>query len=83
MKTRPVGAQLFHAGGWTDRHEANSCFWAILLIGIKMLHLTVKRPRENCYCYKVHQLKCVIYVGYKRQSVPVTGPVWPRRWVEV
>jgi len=27
MKIRPVGAELFHADRWTDRHgEANSCF---------------------------------------------------------
>jgi hypothetical protein len=27
MKIRPVGAELFRAGGWTDRHyEANSRF---------------------------------------------------------
>jgi len=27
MKIRPVGAELFHADGWTDRHdEANSQF---------------------------------------------------------
>jgi hypothetical protein len=27
MKLRPVGAELFHVGGRTDRHdEANSCF---------------------------------------------------------
>ena len=27
MKSHPVGAQLFHADGWTDRHdEANSRF---------------------------------------------------------
>ena len=26
MKTRPVGADLFHADGQTDRHEANSRF---------------------------------------------------------
>jgi len=28
MKNHPVGAELFHAGGETDRHdEANSRFW--------------------------------------------------------
>jgi len=27
MKIRPVGAELFHTDGWTDRHvEANSRF---------------------------------------------------------
>jgi len=27
MKIRPVGAELFHADGWTDRHdETNSRF---------------------------------------------------------
>jgi hypothetical protein len=27
MKIHPVGAELFHADGWTDRHdEANSRF---------------------------------------------------------
>jgi len=27
MKIRPVGAELFHVDGQTDRHdEANSCF---------------------------------------------------------
>jgi len=27
MKIRPVGAELFHADGQTDRHDkANSCF---------------------------------------------------------
>jgi len=27
MKIRPVELELFHAGGWTDRHdEARSCF---------------------------------------------------------
>jgi len=26
MTLRPVGAQLFHAGGWTDTHdEADTC----------------------------------------------------------
>jgi len=26
MKIRPMGAELFHADGLTDGHEANSCF---------------------------------------------------------
>jgi len=27
MQIRPMGAELFHTGGWTDRHdEANSRF---------------------------------------------------------
>ena len=26
MKTHPVGAELFHVGGWTDRHDATKSF---------------------------------------------------------
>jgi len=28
VKIYPVGIELLHADGWTDRHdEANGCFW--------------------------------------------------------
>jgi hypothetical protein len=26
IKIRPMGAELFHADGWMDRHEVNSRF---------------------------------------------------------
>ena len=36
MKIRPVGAELFHADGWTDRHdEANKRFSPNLLMRLK------------------------------------------------
>jgi hypothetical protein len=30
MKIRPVGAQLFHVGGWTDRHDETKSLFEIL-----------------------------------------------------
>ena len=77
-KIRPVGAELFHSGGRTDRHEANSCFWAILLMGLQMFHFTVKNPRENillvqitlaqmCYLCGMHELFIVSLI--KRTKV--------------
>jgi hypothetical protein len=44
MKIRPVGAELFHADGRTDRHdEANSCFFAILRTRLKTSLLVLRR----------------------------------------
>jgi len=31
MKIRPVGAELFHAGGWTDRKTWRS-YWSLIAI---------------------------------------------------
>jgi len=37
-KSRPVAAEFFHAGGWTDRHDDdNSRFFEILRTCLKML----------------------------------------------
>jgi hypothetical protein len=39
MKIRPVGAELFHTDGRTDRHdEVNSRFLEILLTRLKRYH---------------------------------------------
>jgi hypothetical protein len=48
VKILPVGAELFHANGRTDKHdEANSRFFAILRKGLK----TKKNKFQACASY--------------------------------
>jgi len=61
MKIRPVGAELFHADGRTDRHdEANSRFW-------QFCELAQKRSRAcigNCCKDTFHPVVHPIYTQY-------------------
>jgi len=55
-KIRPMGSELFHAGGQTDRHdEANSRFYAILRRLIKKNQkLVTIEPTEQIPYWQLH-----------------------------
>jgi len=48
IKIPPVGAEVFHVEGRTDRHdEASNRFWAILRTRLKMILNIYSEDREN------------------------------------
>jgi len=43
MKIRPVGAELFHAGGWMDKHDEFNIRFLQLCEGARKVHRNITR----------------------------------------
>jgi len=57
MKIHPLGAELFHAVGRTERHdEANSHFWQFCELAQKRSHECVEKCRKDTFYCVVHPI---------------------------
>jgi hypothetical protein len=74
IKTRPVGAELFHADGWADRHgEANNLSFAILRKPPETTEIHVMTPAsEN------RRIRWKVCPGAS-QWIPHVSP-WEQTW---